>query len=88
MEIVVTLVVALAVVAVGVLLIHLLNVQHDQRIAGFHYSGVLPWRDSRSRNRPRSEIDPAGPLFVRARGEQPQRARGRHGLFSDWGRRG
>ncbi|MGW1074999.1 hypothetical protein [Streptomyces sp. NPDC002537] len=87
MQIAITLVVILAAVAVGILLIHLLNRQHDERIAGFRYSGVLPWRDSRSRNRPRSEIDPTGPLIARTRREQQHEDRGRRGLFSGRGRR-
>jgi hypothetical protein len=37
MDIFVTVLVLLAIVAVGVLLIHLLNNQHDERIAAFHY---------------------------------------------------
>jgi hypothetical protein len=37
MEISVTMIVVLAVVAVGVLLIHLLNSQRDERIAAFQY---------------------------------------------------
>ncbi|WTF07687.1 hypothetical protein OHB14_41995 [Streptomyces sp. NBC_01613] len=37
METFVTVAVLLAMVAVGVLLIHLLNNQHDERIAAFHY---------------------------------------------------
>ncbi|MEU1671439.1 hypothetical protein ABZ752_05335 [Streptomyces roseifaciens] len=86
MEIAVTLAVILGLIAVGSLLIHRLNAQHDERIAGFHYSGVLPWRDSRSRNRPRSPIDPAGPLLARSRREQPHGDRRRRRLFSGRGR--
>ncbi|GHC50279.1 hypothetical protein GCM10010507_27620 [Streptomyces cinnamoneus] len=86
METVVTLVVILAMVAAGALLIHRLNAQHDERIAGFHYSGVLPWRDGRSQNRPRSAIDPAGPLLARMRREQPHGDRRRLRLFSGRGR--
>ncbi|MFE0799458.1 hypothetical protein [Streptomyces sp. NPDC058812] len=37
MEIFVTVIVVLAVVALGVLLIHLLNAQNDERIAAFRY---------------------------------------------------
>ncbi|BBC34984.1 hypothetical protein SGFS_062780 [Streptomyces graminofaciens] len=57
MEIVVTVVAILALIMLGVLLIHSLNAQHDQRIAGFHYSEALPWvRRRNRRNRP-----PTGP---------------------------
>ncbi|MBH1933036.1 hypothetical protein I5Q34_01805 [Streptomyces sp. AV19] len=82
METAVTLAVILIMIAVGALLIHRGNAQHDERIAGFHYSGVLPWRDSRSRNRPRSAIDPAGPLLARNRREQPHGDRKRLPFFS------
>ncbi|MFF7729233.1 hypothetical protein [Streptomyces sp. NPDC008001] len=71
MEIAVTLAVILGLIAVGSLLIHRLNVQHAERIASSRYSGVLPWRDSRSRKCPRSAIDPAGPLLARSRRAQP-----------------
>ena len=57
MEIVVTLVAILALIMLGALLIHNLNAQHDQRIAGFHYSDALPGiRRRNRRNRP-----PTGP---------------------------
>ncbi|MCG8966297.1 hypothetical protein [Streptomyces sp. CL12-4] len=42
MEIFVTMIVLLAVIALGVLLIHLLNAQHDERIAAFHYGRSRP----------------------------------------------
>ncbi|KAB7849129.1 hypothetical protein [Streptomyces mobaraensis] len=82
METAVTLAVMLIVIAVGAFLIHRLNAQHDERIAGFRYSGVLPWRDSRSRNRPRSALDPAGSRLTRNRHEQPHGDRRRLRLFS------
>ncbi|MFI1968904.1 hypothetical protein BLA24_24030 [Streptomyces cinnamoneus] len=82
MEIAVTLALILGLIAAGALLIHRLNAQHDERIANFRYSGVLPWRDSRSRKRPRSAIDPAGPLLARNRREQPHGDRGRRRVFS------
>ncbi|MFI1183897.1 hypothetical protein ACH4UT_30745 [Streptomyces sp. NPDC020799] len=69
-------------IAVGAFLIHRVNAQHDERIAGFRCSGVLPWRDSRSRNRPRSAIDPAGLRLTRNRHEQPHGDRRRLRLFS------
>ncbi|KJY42184.1 hypothetical protein VR41_08960 [Streptomyces sp. NRRL B-1568] len=86
MEIAVTLVLILGLVTVGALLIRRLNAQHDERIAGFRYSGVPPWRDSRSRKRPRSAIDPAGPLLARNRREQPHGDRGRRRILSGWRR--
>ncbi|MEV0368286.1 hypothetical protein AB0I10_00365 [Streptomyces sp. NPDC050636] len=82
MEIAVTLALILGLITVGALLIRRLNAQHDERIASFHYSGVLPWRDSSSRKRPRSTIDPAGPLLARNRREQPHGDRGRRRIFS------
>ncbi|MGP4089719.1 hypothetical protein [Streptomyces sp. KR55] len=51
METLITTAVILAVIALGVLLIHLLNAQPDQRIAAFRYSDVLPVRGGRSRKR-------------------------------------
>jgi hypothetical protein len=55
------LVVAVAVlvvlIAVGVVLIHQLNGQHDERIAAFHYSDVLPGIGRRPRRRRRSTVD-------------------------------
>ncbi|WP_186318987.1 hypothetical protein [Streptomyces sp. SAJ15] len=49
METVITTAVILAMIALWVLLIHLLNAQHDQRIAAFRYSDVLPVRGGRRR---------------------------------------
>ncbi|MFH8367805.1 hypothetical protein [Streptomyces sp. NPDC018031] len=49
METVITTAVILAMIALGILLIHLLNAQHGQRIAAFRYSEVLPGRGRRSR---------------------------------------
>ncbi|WP_058043187.1 hypothetical protein [Streptomyces roseifaciens] len=86
MEAAVTLAVILIVIAVGARLIHRLNAQHDERIASFRYSGVLPWRDGSSRNRPRSPVDPAGPLLARIRREQPHGERRRPRFFSGRGR--
>ncbi|KOU60798.1 hypothetical protein ADK57_29130 [Streptomyces sp. MMG1533] len=63
MEIFVTVAVILAMIALGVLLIHLLNSQHDQRIAAFRYSSPRPalrvpaaprpWKSLRTRRRVR-----------------------------------
>lgn len=57
METFVTVVVILAMIALGVLLIHLLNSQHDERIAAFRY------------NRSRSAVrGPVPPVPQRTRG--------------------
>jgi hypothetical protein len=40
--ILVTVIVLLAAIALGVLVIHLLNAQHDERIAAFHYGHPGP----------------------------------------------
>jgi hypothetical protein len=42
MGILVTMIVLLAAIALGVLVIHLLNAQHDERIAAFHYGHPGP----------------------------------------------
>ncbi|MFD3498949.1 hypothetical protein ACFWWT_38325 [Streptomyces sp. NPDC058676] len=42
MEVIVTVVVILAMTAVGVYLIRRLNAQHDERIAAFHYGSPRP----------------------------------------------
>ncbi|MER7181415.1 hypothetical protein ABT404_18360 [Streptomyces hyaluromycini] len=49
--------VLLVVIAVGVVLIHLLNVQHDERIAAFHYSDALPGIGRRLRGHRRRTAD-------------------------------
>jgi len=65
METLVTVVVLLAMVAVGVLLIHLLNNQHDERITAFPYG--------RSRSAVRG---PALPTPQKARGRAGTRGTG------------
>ncbi|MCX4763292.1 hypothetical protein OG562_20425 [Streptomyces sp. NBC_01275] len=42
METVITVVLIIAVIVMGMVLIHRLNAQHDERIAAFHYSDALP----------------------------------------------
>ena len=49
MEIVFTVVAILAMIMLGVLLIHALNARHDDRIAVFRYSDALPGIGRRSR---------------------------------------
>ncbi|MEU2725622.1 hypothetical protein [Streptomyces smyrnaeus] len=46
-------------IALGVLLIHRLNAQHDQRIAAFRYSAALPVRGGRRRRKRRRPADSA-----------------------------
>lgn len=48
-------------IAVGVVLIHQLNGQHDERIAAFRYSDVLPGIGRRPRRRRRSTVDASVP---------------------------
>ncbi|MFF9521857.1 hypothetical protein ACF1DV_07710 [Streptomyces achromogenes] len=53
--------VLLVLIAVGAVLIHRLNAQHDERIAGFHYSDALPGIGRRPRRHRRPAVDPAVP---------------------------
>lgn len=53
--------VLLLLVAVGVVLIHRLNGQHDERIAAFHYSDVLPGTGRRPRRGRRRAVDASVP---------------------------
>lgn len=53
--------VLLLLIAVGVVLIHRLNDQHDERIAAFHYSDVLPGIGRRPRRRRRPAVDVSVP---------------------------
>ncbi|GAB2958040.1 hypothetical protein GCM10023080_017160 [Streptomyces pseudoechinosporeus] len=65
MEIVVTVAAIMAMIMLGVLLIHGLNVRHNQRIAASHYSDVLPGIGRRSRKTRQSvglQDLPAAPL--------------------------
>jgi nitrogen fixation-related uncharacterized protein len=59
METLVTVAVLLAMIALGAFLIHLLNGQHEQRIAAFHYSNLLPGVRSR-KTKPRQQTDEPG----------------------------
>ncbi|UUU26866.1 hypothetical protein [Streptomyces sp. DSM 40750] len=58
MEIVFTVVAIIAMIMLGMLLIHSLNAKHDERIAVFRYSDALPGTGRRSR-RPRPSAGPA-----------------------------
>ena len=53
--------VLLVLIAVGVVLIHQLNGQHDERIAALHYSDVLPGIGRRPRRHRRSAADASVP---------------------------
>ncbi|MDT0547934.1 MULTISPECIES: hypothetical protein [Streptomyces] len=64
METVITVFVIIAMIMLGVLLIHLLNGQHNERIAAFHYSDALAGvgRRSRKSRQPASPPDhPSSP---------------------------
>ncbi|MFE9093210.1 hypothetical protein [Streptomyces sp. NPDC007264] len=53
--------VLLVLIAVGVVLSHQLNGQHDERIAAFHYGDVLPGIGRRPRRHRRSAVDASVP---------------------------
>ncbi|MFF9222159.1 hypothetical protein [Streptomyces viridosporus] len=53
MEMIITVAVILAMIAVGVIVIRRLSTQHDARIAAFHYSDALPGVGRRMRKRRR-----------------------------------
>ncbi|MCX4512226.1 hypothetical protein OHA27_18335 [Streptomyces sp. NBC_01619] len=59
MEIAITVSVIIAMIIIGVLMIHLLNGQHDERIAAFHYGDTRPGIGRRSR-KSRRTARPAG----------------------------
>jgi len=59
-ETVITVAAIVAMIVAGVLLIHLLNGQHAERIAAFHYGRILPGIGRRSRKGRRS-AGPSGP---------------------------
>jgi non-ribosomal peptide synthetase component E (peptide arylation enzyme) len=58
MEIFVTVIVVLAVIALGVLPIHLLNSQRDERIAAFQTADRAPARPRATGTRPGARWDP------------------------------
>jgi hypothetical protein len=53
MDTVITVTVILGMIALGAFIIHLLNGQHAERIAAFHYSGLLPGVRDRNTTSPR-----------------------------------
>ncbi|MFG2638665.1 hypothetical protein ACGFX8_33660 [Streptomyces sp. NPDC048362] len=60
METVVTVAVIIFVIIAGILLIHRLNAQHDERIGAFRYSDAVPGIGRRTRRSPRAAV-PKGP---------------------------
>lgn len=79
METVITVSVIIGLIMLGVLLIHLLNGQHNERIAAFHYSDALPGvgRRSRKSRRPASPPDrPSPPPPHAERRDGPRTGRG------------
>jgi hypothetical protein len=73
-ETVITVSAIIAMIIVGVLLIHRLNGLHDERIAAFHYSNVLPGigrRDRKGRRSARPAVSP----HVTAHRERPNGGR-------------
>jgi hypothetical protein len=61
---VITVVGLLLLIAFGAVLIHLLNVQHSERIAGFVYGDALPGVGRRTRRNRRAEADAAATTTV------------------------
>ncbi|MGW7284269.1 hypothetical protein ACWGH4_02030 [Streptomyces sp. NPDC054847] len=61
MEIAITVSAIIAMIIIGVLLIHRLNGRHDERIAAFHYGDALPGIGRRSRNTPHRKDMPGRP---------------------------
>jgi len=59
-ETAITVAVIIAMIVVGVMLIHLLNDQHETRIAAFHYGDIMPGIGRRTR-KSRRPATPAGP---------------------------
>ncbi|GGQ76752.1 hypothetical protein [Streptomyces asoensis] len=71
METVVTVAGIILVIIAGMILIHRLNAQHDDRIGAFHYSDTLPGIGRRTRKGPRAAV-PKGPPADAARNEDRQ----------------
>ena len=61
METVITVSVIIGMIMLGVLLIHLLNGQHSERIAAFHYGDAMPGVGRRSRKSRRPASRPERP---------------------------
>jgi hypothetical protein len=70
-ETVITVAVVLAMIAMGVFLIHQLNAQHDARIASFRYGEAIQGLGRRRRpKRRRPAAGPAGPPETGTHGDQ------------------
>lgn len=61
MEALITVAVILAMIALGAFVIHLLNNQHAERIAAFHYSRFLPGARGRNTTSPQPTAGRAAP---------------------------
>ncbi|MEU0392665.1 hypothetical protein ABZ208_07810 [Streptomyces sp. NPDC006208] len=72
MEIAITVSVIIAMIIIGMLWIHLLNGQHDERIAAYRYGDVMPGVRRRSR-KGRRPAEHAGSPVVTA--QQPREHR-------------
>ncbi|MEU2158807.1 hypothetical protein ABZ532_27990 [Streptomyces sp. NPDC019396] len=72
MEIAITVSVIIVMIGIGVLLIHLLNGQHDERIAAFRYGDAMPGigRRSRKGRRPAEHAGSPGATPRRKRPEE------------------
>ncbi|ATW49608.1 hypothetical protein [Streptomyces peucetius] len=82
METAITVSVIFAMITIGVLLIHLLNGQHNERIAAFHYGDALPGigRRGRKSHRPAGH---AGSPGVPAHPVAPAHREDREGAADD-----
>ncbi|MEU0369638.1 hypothetical protein ABZ070_05120 [Streptomyces sp. NPDC006283] len=81
MEIAITVSAIIAVIIIGVLLIHLLNCQHDERIAAFHYGDTLPEIGRRSRKSRQPAEHAGSPVVTTHQPPRPPR-RGRCGRMT------
>ncbi len=66
METVITVLAIIAMIVIGVLLIHLLNGQREQRIAAFHYGNVMPGIGRRRRTHRRTPQNAGSPAHPAA----------------------
>jgi hypothetical protein len=73
---VITVTAIVAMIIVGMFLIHLLNAQHAERITAFHYSDALPGIGRRSRKGRRPSGPAAASPVVTTRPEHRDRGRG------------
>ncbi|MGW1884549.1 hypothetical protein [Streptomyces sp. NPDC001970] len=76
MEIAITVSVIIAMIIIGVLWIHLLNGQHDERIAAFRYGDVMPGVRRRSRKGRRPAEPAAGSPAATPHRKQPDEGAG------------